>query len=232
MSDYTTLSARALALTTDPSQEFTAFQIEDAFRESLTRYESDVPRLIIEDLAGTGSAYDFALTGWVDRFSAIERVEYPAGRRPALYLEATDWDIYRTVDTTKLRLQLITPGSTETVRVTYTARHTIDGLDGATATTVYAWHEDAVVNLAAANLMQRAADRYLHEQGGSMLDADVVDRQAKADVARRLASALEARYNKFLNIESGVRPAGGVIDWDLTFAGSGLDKLTHPRRWR
>jgi hypothetical protein len=232
MSDYATFEARINGLAKDTADELNTFDIQDALREALTTYDADVPRQIIEDLSGDGTKYDFTLTNWVDRFSSISNVEYPTGERPARYLEDDDFIIYRTATTTGLRLQELTPGTGQTVRVTYTARHTIDGLDGATTTTVLAWHENAVVSLAASRCLLRFATRYLHEQGGSMLDADVVDRQSKSDIARRLAGTLAQSYRDELRIESGVVAAGGVIDWDLSFAGSGAAKLTHPKRWR
>ena len=232
MSAYATLVTRATALVNDTGGDLTSPMFEDAFREALTRYDGDVPLQVVEDLSGDGSTYDFALTSWVDHFSSVVSVEYPAGYRPAALMDASEYTIYRTESTNDLRLQTMTPGATETVRVTYTARHTISGLDAAAATTVYGWHEEAIVCLAASRLLIRLADKYLHEQGGSMLAADGIDRNSKSDIARRLANSLEKDYRDYLDIESGVMAAGTVVDWDTTFAGSGLDMLTHPKVWR
>ena len=234
MSDYSTLEARALALVNDPNAtaEITTQMKDDAFREALSRYDLDAPLQVVEDLSGDGSTYDFALTSWVDQFSRVSSVEYPAGYRPATVVDPNDYEIYQTSSTTKLRLKFDTPGASETVRVNYSGRHTIKDLDSAAATTVYVWHEEAIVRLAASNLLMRLAARYLHEQGGTLVDADGINRSSKSDIARRLANALEKDYQNYLGIESGVVAAGGVVDWDTTFAGSGLARLTHPSRWR
>ena len=234
MSDYSTLVTRALSLVNDPnaSAELTTQMQDDALREALSRYDLDVPLRVVEDLTGDGSLFDFALASWVDQFSSVSSVEYPAGYRPATFVDPNDYEIYQTSSTTKLRLKFDTPGSGETVRVNYNGRHTIEDLDSAAATTIYAGHEEAIVRLAASNLLLRLATLYLHEQGGTLVDADAINRSSKSDIARRLANALEADYRNYLGIESGVVAAGGVVDWDTTFAGSGLARLTHPSRWR
>ena len=152
---------------------------DDAFREALSRYNQDMPRVIVEDVTGDGSTYDLTLTSWVDRFSSVRSVEYPAGYRPATFVDPNEYEVYHTSNSAHLRLQLVTPGSGETVRVTYTGLHTLSGLDSAATTTVYAWHEDALVCLASSRLMMRLADLYLHEQGGSLLQADAIDRQSE-----------------------------------------------------
>lgn len=203
---------------------------EMAIREALEHYDNDAPRAMVADIAGDGATYDLTLpAGYVDGFSSVVSIEYPTGSRPAQYLELGDWTIYRTASTTKLRLQHVTPGSGQTVRVTYTARHTIDDLDSAAATTIPAWHTEAFVNLCGAKCLVRLADRFIHEQE-STLNLDAVDRTSKTDLARRMADRLLAAYREVVGVRGGASPAGLVMDWTTSVAGSGLSRLTHRGR--
>jgi len=113
------------------------------------------------------------------------------------------------------------------VRVTYTTRHTIAGLDGAEATTIPAWHAEAVVALTAARLLTRLANRFLHEQEVT-ISADSVDRQAKSDMARRRASELERTYRSM--ITTGDTAGGMVLDWDARYSAPDRRALTHGGR--
>lgn len=234
MSDYSTLDLRVAGLVQDQSGYLTGNDHEDAMREALDQYGRDAARLVIEDLAGDGDTFDFSLNAatFAAGFSTVRRVEYPAGQRPALSLEPGDYELYQSATSTKLRLRFVTPASGETVRVTYSARHTIDGLDNATATTIPSWHEAAVVALAASRLLERLASRFLYEQEATVIQADAIDRQSKSDLAAKRARALEADYKAILGVTSGVPAAGVTVDWDTTFSGSGIDYLTHPARWR
>jgi hypothetical protein len=202
-------------------------EIEMAIREAIERYSSDAPREVIEDVAGDGTTYDLALTEYVDG-ARIITVEYPAGERTPLYIDGNHWTIYRTETTTSLRLLHDTPGSGETVRVLYTTPHTLDGLDGADATTIPARHTWAFVNLVAAHCMFRFASRFLHEQE-STLNADSVDRGSKPDEARRIGGALLNRYKEQVGVASGEAPTTMVLDWDLPRFG-GIGALTHRGR--
>jgi hypothetical protein len=204
-------------------------EIEQAIREALERYSNDAPREIVADIAGDGSTYDLTLPAtYIDGASRIVSVEYPAGERTPLYVDANEWTIYRTSSTTKLRLVSSTPGTGQTVRVVFTAMHTLKDLDSATATTIPARHTYAVVNLAAAHCLFMLANRFLHEQE-STLNADSVNRSSKSDEARRIGGALIRRYQEAIGAQSGERPALAVRDWDAAVYG-GIGALTHRGR--
>lgn len=204
-------------------------EVESAVREALERYSGDAPRESVVDIAGSGT-YDLALPAeFLAGQSRIVRIEYPAGERHPRYLEPDDWVLYRTASTSVLRLLAHTPATGETVRLTYTAAHTIDGLDGASATTIPPQHTQAFVLLATARCLARLANRFLHEQE-STLALDAVERGSKVDQARRLARDLESDYRNQVGVSLGEAPALARLDWDTTIAGSGLGRLTHPRR--
>mgnify|MGYP001041390835 CR=1 FL=1 len=200
---------------------------EQAVREALSRYSQDAPRQVVVDLIGDGSTSAFSLPSPFDSASSIVlAVEFPAGRRPAEYLPPGDWVLYRAPSGVQLRLERATPGAGEVVRVTFTAGHTVDGLDGATETTVPVAHEEALVTLVAARLLFRLAARFLHDREPVLADA-VIDRQSRAMDALRLASELESRYREqiqSLAAAAGTVPAAGtVVEWDVP----GSIVLTH-----
>lgn len=233
MSSYATLIARATRLVNDQGAHLSSDDEQDACREALTTYSIDVPRHVIEDESGNGTLYDFTLaTAFTDRFSQIVSIEYPAGERPAIYLEPDEWTIYRTASTTRLRLQSITPSSGQTVRVTYTALHTVNGLDGAVTTTVPSWHLEALVCLIASRLLERLANQFIHDQEATILTADGVDRGSKAAEASKRARALEGDYRAMVGLARGVMPGGALVDWDASISGTGVDYLTHWKRHR
>lgn len=203
-------------------------EMESAIREAMERYSVDVPREVVTDIAGDGSTYDLTLPAtYLDTTSRIVSVEYPAGERTPAYVDANEWTIYRTSSTVRLRLLSITPSTGQTARVTYTAAHTLTDLDSAAATTIPTLHTHAIVNLCAAGCLYRMAHRFLHEQE-TTLNADVTDRQGKADQARRVAGALSRRYEEQVGTTGGERPATGVRDWDTRIY-RGLGGLTHRR---
>lgn len=238
------LADRVEALTQDRSGATTDADREDAVRAALRAYDRDAPRVVVEDIAGDGTTYDLAFaadTAYVNGFSQIASVEYPAGQRPPAVLSRESWSIYRTPSTWSLRLHGLTPGATETVRVTYTAPHTLAGLDPdpvvdgvtvPTPTTVPAWHEEALAALAASRLLEQLAARFVHEQE-PQIAADVVDRQSKSDLAARRARELASYYRTaVLGTGQTDAPAGAVVAWH-GHTSAGQEWLTHPRSaWR
>lgn len=200
--------------------------IDFAIRAALEQYSHDAPRTIVADVSATGT-FDLALPGgYVDGFSAIRSIEYPIGAHVPSLLERGQWVIYRAPSGPVLRLGF-TPSAD--VRVTYTVPHTIDDLDSASETTINPMHTHAFVALATAKALQQLADKFLHEQEAT-LDADSVDRAGKSDQARRLIGTLLGLYRDTLGLSRGIRPGLLVVDWDTTIAGTGIDRLTHPRR--
>jgi len=204
-------------------------EMESAIREGIERYSTDAPREIVDDIAGDGSTYDLTLPAtYVDGFSRIVRIEYPAGARGATYVDGNEWTIYRTASTTALRLLTTTPGTGETTRVTFTSPHTLKDLDSATVTTIPLLHTHAFVNLCGAQCLFRMAARFIHEQE-STLNADSVERGSKTDQARRLAGTLLRAYQEQVGISGGERPASVNRDWDARLH-RGYGGLTHRGR--
>lgn len=228
------LIERTRDLAQDLAMSLSDTQIAEAARQGLAVYSKDAPRHVAEDFTGDGSAWQFEFTGpFVTRQSSIVRVEYPTGERPPCYLAANDWDIYIDVDgTPALILTSVTPSPSQTVRVTYSALHTIANLDGATATTIPAHHEHALVCLICAFTLQQAANRMTHEMEAPLFQGDVRERGDKAKSASARAEELRKVYQDLVGVSDGPAPAMAQVDWDTSYAGSGVDHLTHGSRWR
>lgn len=208
----------------------TSGDVEKAIREALEVYDDDAPREVVVDTNGDGTSYDFDLpSGFVVGFSRIISIEYPVGNRPATLVAPADWGIYHTPSEAQLRFNDLVPANAAPFRMTYTARHTVDDLDSATATTVWAHHAEAFVNLCAARCLLRLANRFIHEQE-STLNLDAVDRNSKTDVARRMSDKLMAAYREVVGVARGEAPASASLNWSPTLAGSGIGLLTHRSR--
>lgn len=208
-------------------------EMEQGIRNALEQFGRDVPREVIADITGDGATYDLTLPDtYLDGYSGITTIEYPAGERFPTILDSTAWSLYRTESTLRLRLLAATPTLGSTVRITFTGMHTIDDLDSATVTTIPAYSTEAFTLLATAQCLYILASRFLHEQEDT-LNLDTVDRGSRTDQARRLANDLMKQYRELIgeSSEGALRPASGMVDWDSSYAGSGYRRLTHSRRY-
>jgi len=196
----------------------------------LQRYSADRPREIATDVAGNGtSLLDLPSSGsdvFEESFSAIRSIEFPLGGVPPTLLLDEDFQLYRTPSGLKIMLISETPASTDTLRVTWTARHKDDG------STIPDPDFEAVCDYAAALCYEALAGIYA-QTGDPTLAADAVNYRTKSQEYLGLANALRKRYYQHLGIDpsdagTGVGPAiatGSLYETQ----GSGLDRMTHPR---
>jgi hypothetical protein len=181
--------------------------------EAVKTYSKYRPRERMHELAGTGSAFEFALpSDWEDGVSAIRgEVEYPAGKRVPEYLERDDWIIYR--DPTagpKLRLLHHTPGASEKVRYLYTVRHTVD----ATADTVPVADREAGATLAASFCARILAHYYAQTQEPT-LAADAVNYRTKSQEYTTLADREEKTFKQYLGLRESDQVSAASVLADL-----------------
>lgn len=213
----------------DAASRFTTQQKDDAIGEAVKLYSQVRPVEAVQDYAGDGSAYDFALpTGWVPKLSTITQIEYPAGEREPETLEREDWQYYRTTSAVKIRLRHITPATGKTMRVTFTKPHTVDG----SGSSIPSVDEEAVANLAGAIGLRQLAAVYANSTDPTIA-ADSVNYRTKSQEYSALAKELEGRYRVHLGLDKeSEAPAASTfidVDQDSTL---GQDKLTHPNRYR
>ncbi len=204
-------------------------ELENFIVEALSYYSKDKPYRAIHDITtGDGSTYQFALPDeWVQDFSYILSIEYPAGEQVPVYLETGDYTVYQLTSTSyKIHFYSTVPGSGKTARVRYTLSYTL-----ATIGNIPGQDQDAFCLLSAA-LCCYAIARYYAQTSDSLIDADSVDYRSKGDEYARRGKELAQRYSNFMGKKEGTpSAAGGTKDWDTDYSFGG-DFLTHPRRGR
>lgn len=215
----------------DSGAKCTTAQIDRAIVEAVKRYARVRPIEAVQDYAGDGATFDFALpAGWVQDLSTVRSLEYPAGQRPASLLESDDWEYYRSsTSAVKIRLKDLTPSVGQTLRVTWTKPHQVD----VSGSTIVSQDEEAVANLAAAIGLRQLAAHYANTVDPT-LAADTVNYRSKSSDYLKLASELETQYREHMGIkdkESENLAGGTFVDVDRTNS-LNQDQLTHPNRWR
>ncbi|EAT16069.1 hypothetical protein HTZ97_16345 [Desulfuromonas acetoxidans] len=167
-----------------------------AITAALERYSRHKPLEKTVDLLGEDS-HDLALPdSYVEEFSRILTVEYPINNVPESLVPPGQFRLYRTPDALKLRLLADTPGTTETVRLTFTLPRDEDH--------IVTNDDDAVACLAAEICLNQLAASYA-QSSDPTIQADGIDYGSKADQYRRLAKAMRESYNDHL----GIDPKGG-----------------------
>src|SRR5260221_11509349 len=98
-------------------------------------YSVDRPREVVDGLPGNGTDL-LPLPGgnadgdsdvWEEGYSFIRSIEFPAAQLPPSLMLDEDWQMYRTPAGMKIMLITTAPAVTDTVRITWTARHLPDG---------------------------------------------------------------------------------------------------------
>lgn len=215
----------------DTAGKLAATDKDKCIGEAVKTYSKHRPRERAYEIAGDGSAFQWALPAdWEEGFSSIRGdVEYPAGRRQPEYLEREAWMLYRDPSLgLRFRLLEVTPGATEKVRVTYTVRHTVDP----TTDTVPVADRDAAAKLAASYGARQLA-AYYAQTSSPTLGAEVANFRSKSQEYSTLAAALVKAFTAHLGLRDDDQvPAASVsgdLDVDLQAGG---DRVYHPRRWR
>ncbi len=194
--------------------------------QAVTIYGQDKPCEKVAEINGDGS-YDYTLPNdWKDGVSIVIRVEYPAGERIPVYIEAEDWCIYDSGSDKKLRFLQYSPSSTEKFRLTYTIPYDSDNINN-----IPQPDQEAIVGLAA-SLCCEALANYYAQTTDATISADAVNYQDKSRQYSRRGKELRELYNKFIGKKDGeIRAAGSIADWDVNYPWGG-DRLTHPKKQR
>ena len=203
---------------------------------SIERFSKDKAKEVASDIIADGS-YDYTLPvaegkAWVDGFSFIISIEYPAGQQTPVFLDAEDYTIYDNGITKKLRFLSDTPATGNTIRLNYTTKWLLTK----DATTLLDRDAHPLAALAASVCMRYLASYWIQTSAPS-LDIDVIDYNRKSVEATMLADNLENIYRDHVGIRrigekstaaAPVTAAGGVKDLDMEYPW-GEDFLTHPR---
>lgn len=207
---------------------------------AVQRYEMLRPRIITQDVDGTGLSLYATPTGWVVGFSEVLKVEYPVDQVPPVYLEDEDVEVVDLADVAGARVQKILlrgyapASSSDDFRLQWKARHTVDG----SSSTIPANDEEAVGYIGAHLLLIDAATQMsannpqgldVDEAVSTVEQTDRIFFRAK-DMARCAAALLGVDS---IFPEEGQAGAQGLsfrsIDADLPYH-EGRGGLTHSRR--
>ena len=206
----------------------------------VSEYSRHRPRLVVHDETSGGSYFDVSdWAGWVDGFSEVQQVEYPAidptaasTGDPPILEPRRRYDMYTTPTVNYLRLIGLNTAATETLRITFTTPRAY--LSGG-AQTIESRDLEAVLDLSASIACLTAASRAVPIHDG-MIRAQV-DRGGESDKWISMHEHWRKRYLLHMGLPTGdgtgpeTRPAGIVIDVDNDASHWGR-WLTHeyPRR--
>lgn len=191
-------------------------RVDEAALQALERFSQDRPRRLTTAAAAVGAAsYDLALpASWVEGFSELENIEYPvptSARNFPAYLPRDEWGtLTSATGTTVIRSFGAQFSPSSNYSLVYTAPHTLDDLDAATATTIPAGDEAAFCRLTAAKALFILAASTASETDSSV-SIDVAGHREKADRYRSLAKDMLADYEKAM-AEDGGPPAVAFVD--------------------
>lgn len=211
-----------------------ATAVDLAIQDAISEYSNDRPDQLVADLTGNGTPF-YALsllTSWVADWSRVVRVEYPAAavsatHRPIFLDPNSDWDTnYRTAAARYLRLLNHSPATTETLRVTYTARRVLS----TTSDTIVPADKEAVLDLAASY-----ACRMLATEAAQSVDGDLRSESTNwRDAESRLRSqekAWRSAYELIIGKGEAASPkaAFALRDFDSAPKSGGPNRrwLTH-----
>jgi len=152
------------------------------------------PKLVTEEVTVTTPGYEFSLpTSWVNEFSRVDSVEYPAGQNPPAMLRSDNYFLYRTSTGLKLRFSYQVQ---DKYIITYTTLWTESGLS--------TYDAESVAILASALICDELAAKY----AGSI---DDVVQTVSGLWKTKSREYMDARKN-FLNtfyIRTGIDLQGG-----------------------
>lgn len=194
------------ALVRDESSRLRAEDKAAALDLAISRYSSDRPRHVVDDVVSAGGDTLPLPDGWESE-SELVSIEYPIGNRPPSLLDAS---IYTTPADRLLRLGDALPFGVS-ARCTFTARHIVDDATD----TVLVSHREGVAAYAAALLLEQLAAASIND-GDSTIAADSTDRRTKAQEYASRARALKTRYADAVGLGGGgAAPAasGTSVAW-------------------
>ncbi len=184
--------------------------------QSRMRFSKDKPRELVFDITGNGtSLYTLTAiaTGWVNKFSQVTTLEYPANQQTPVFLQQEKWSIYRPDNTNeKLKLYQDAPTASQTMRLNYTVPHTLTN-----ATSTIEDNDLELFAILAAHYAAQAMVSDLLQENRSNLNADSTDFSQKQNDMQALADKLLAKYTDAVKGKTGTVPSfkTALQDYDI-----------------
>ncbi|MYF79159.1 MAG: hypothetical protein F4180_04570 [Chloroflexi bacterium] len=213
--------ARVRRTVQDTELEISDAMLDQAIDDAVEVYSKDVPRKTVVDVSGNGTSIYLILTilpGYIDGYSVLDKIEYPLTGTSPPTLPPHCYEIQRRPDgngNPALYLVFVggqRPASSSSFRVVYTIMHLSD------CSTIVASDRIAVSYLSAAHALDLYATATM-DSIDSSIDADVFDRTATTERARRAAKMYRDLYREMVGVDDnddgGRRevPANTTISW-------------------
>jgi hypothetical protein len=221
------------------NDELSQLRRERQIKAALERYSRDAPDELTTDVSGDGGKYyavATSLTSWVEGFSRIVAIEYPAptvaSDEAPTYLDPEDWnDDYWDGTTRYLWLPNHAPAAADAMRIRFTAP--------------YAWAASSITEAVAQTAHGFSVDDFVYKEGGGWseaTDARIATHQvsAVADVDNFTVKLLEADppvmdFFAICNLAAGLC-AQAIADRysrtsDSTISADSVDHLSRADQW-
>lgn len=218
--------ARLALLLKDNAGKLEKSDIDAAIDEAVNiRFASDRPREIVSDLAGNATNDIGVPEGWQDGFSSVRSIELPIGNVPESLVDASDFRIYRSPSGLYIRLLATAPQESDSLRVTWTQRHTPD--------TVPDGDFEAVCAYAAALCFETMAASYIQTVDNAIA-GDTVNYRTKGQECLGVAKSFRKRYFDHIGIGEGNAAGAAAAQPPAMATGNmheelqpGFDRLLH-----
>ena len=199
------IRARVRQIVQQAELDLTDAILQQALTDAVEVYSGDVPRKTVVDVPGNGTStyeIDDILTGYIEGFSTVEKIEYPIIGTTPPELPADCYEIQLRPDADgQPALYLVfverhRPATSSTFRVVYTVMHAPD------CSTVIRSDVVALSYLASAHALDLYATSTM-DSTDSSIDADVFDRTALTERARRAAKMYRDLYREHIGVDGG-----------------------------
>jgi hypothetical protein len=189
-------------------------------------YDKDKPYKKYKSYTGTGT-YDYTKpTDWIDGFSQIILIEYPAGEQEPIYLQPEKYMIYNNGTIDKIRFISDSPSASETFILTYIIPHTISS----TVCTIYEGDFNAICHLVAGITLLTISNKFT-ESSEPTISSSAVAWRDRTERCRKAAEEQIKLYAKAMAQDEEVKCALVIREYDSGYPWGG-EYLTHPEDWR
>jgi len=205
--------ARVKLLLPTAEGELASGALEKCLQDALERYSRLCPQVAVVERIGDGKTYDFTLPAdWVEGFSRIVDIEYPAGEQIPQYLDPRAYGIYHDPTAGKvLRFYTFVPDANKKFRLRYLKPHQVNATTDTTAPEDF----EAICFLTAAIVCLNLAGKYAGFYEPT-LEADLIRYRTRSDDYRRLAQEFEALFQLHFRMKRGEVAPASTSSLDIT----------------
>lgn len=209
MITLTSLKPRILQVLEDPSGiRFASSLLDEAVRLTLDALDQRLPRLAIVEVAVSTSGRDQPLTGLEDCLYLVSLyISHGNQLTRELEPESEFSYLFRAGLPTLHFSGRLYPKEGEILHITYAARHTLQGLDGAAETSLPAAYESAVVNGAAGHACLLHATRLVESYGARSNESPRL-----IEISRLRLDGFERTLNSLKVLQEFGFPPGFALD--------------------